>query len=132
MKKIIPHISINNCQEALEYYTGIFGGEIKNTQTGAGMEMFKGHEDKLIHAELHINEDCVLYFNDVFSPQHTVGNNVSQVLDMESEEEIDRIYDALATEGKIMMPLQDTFWGAKHGVVIDKNGLQWNLNFTRA
>jgi PhnB protein len=132
MKKIIPHISIYNCQEALEYYQGIFGGEIKNTQTGAGMEMFKGQEDKLIHAELHVNADCILYFNDVFQPQYTFGTNVSQVLDMDSEEEIDRIYDALTSDGKIMMSLQDTFWGAKHAVVVDKNGLQWDLNFTRA
>jgi PhnB protein len=31
-----------------------------------------------------------------------------------------------------MMALQDTFWGAKHAVIVDKNGLQWDLNFTRA
>jgi PhnB protein len=132
MKKIIPHFSIPNCHEALEFYKNIFGGEIKNTQTGEGLDMFKGQEEKLIHAELHINEECVLYFNDVFQPQQTVGTNVSNVLDMESEEEIDRVYAALSTEGKIMMPLQDTFWGAKHAVVTDKNGLQWDLNFTRA
>lgn len=132
MKKVIPHFSIPNCQEALEYYKGIFGGEIKNTQTGEGLEMFKGQEEKLIHAELHVNEECILYFNDVFQPEHTVGTVVSNVLDMDSEEEIDRIYDALSTEGTIMMALQDTFWGAKHAVVVDKNGLQWDLNFTRA
>jgi PhnB protein len=132
MKKIIPHISINNCKEALEYYKGLFGGEIKNTQTGAGMEMFKGQEDKLIHAELHVNEECILYFNDVLDPQHTVGKNVSMVLDMESEEEINRIYDDLAKDGTVKMALQDTFWGAKHAVLVDKNGLQWDLNFTKA
>lgn len=132
MKKTIPHFSIPNCREALEYYKVIFGGEIKNTQTGEGLEMFKGQEEKLIHAELHVNEECIFYFNDVFQLKHTVGTNVSNVLDMDSEEEIDRIYYALSTEGTIMMTLQDTFWGAKHAVIVDKNGLQWDLNFTRA
>jgi PhnB protein len=131
MKKIIPHISINNCHKAIEYYQSIFGGDIKNTQTGAGMEMFKGQEDKLIHAELHVNNECVLYFNDVFQSQYTIGNNVSHVLEMDSEEEVDRIFETLSSEGTVMMPLQDTFWGAKHGVVVDKNGLIWDLNFTR-
>ncbi|WP_286133402.1 hypothetical protein [Bacillus sp. AFS096315] len=53
MKNISPHIYVENCKEELEYYKQIFGGEIKNTQTGDGMEMFKGHEGKYIHAELY-------------------------------------------------------------------------------
>ncbi|MFD2443895.1 hypothetical protein ACFSO7_07840 [Bacillus sp. CGMCC 1.16607] len=42
MKKIIPHFSIDNCKDALAYYQGLFGGKIKNLQTGAGIEMFEG------------------------------------------------------------------------------------------
>ena len=30
MKNIIPNIFIDNCSENLEYYKGIFGGELKN------------------------------------------------------------------------------------------------------
>ena len=56
MKKLSPHIYLEQCQSALDYYAQIFGGEIKNTQLADGIEMFKGHEGKLIHAELHINE----------------------------------------------------------------------------
>lgn len=61
MNKLIPHLRIENCKEAIEYYQRIFGGEIKNTQLADGIEMFKGHEGKYIHAELHINEDCIIY-----------------------------------------------------------------------
>lgn len=60
MRHILPYIRIENCKEE------IFGGEIKNTQLADGIDMFKGHEGKYIHAELHINSHCVLHFSDMF------------------------------------------------------------------
>ena len=66
MKKLIPHIYLEHCQSALDYYSKNFGGVIKNTQLADGLAMFKGHEGKLMHAELHITASCILYFADVF------------------------------------------------------------------
>lgn len=130
MKKLTPHIYVEHCQAALDYYSQIFGGEIKNTQLADGIEMFKGHEGKLIHAELHINESCILYFADVFGGVEK-GNHIWLSIDLESEEELKTIYDALAQNGKIKMELQDTFWGTKYGVVTDKFGLIWELSFSK-
>ena len=130
MKKLLPHIYIENCKEALEYYKQIFGGEIKNTQTGDGMEMFKGHEGKYIHAELHINKNCLIYFADVFSPL-VKGDNIWTMLDMSSEDEINSIYDSLSKDGEIKMELQDTFWNSRYAVVKDKYGLTWELNLSK-
>lgn len=36
----------------------------------------------------------------------------------------------LAAGGKIEMPMQDTFWGAYFGMITDKFGIQWMVNFT--
>lgn len=131
MKQIIPHITVDNCKEALDFYQGIFGGEIQNTQLADGHEMFKGHEGKYIHAELHINPDCVLYLVDIFGKSPVKGNNIELILDMESESEIDRLYSELSQDGQIKMELQDTMWGAKYGVVTDRYGVIWELNFQK-
>jgi PhnB protein len=131
MKKIIPHIMVDNCQEALEYYKEILGGEVQKAQKADGIEMFKGHEGKLIHAELHINEDCVIYFVDIFERNFNIGNNIGILLELESDEEISRIFTDLSKEGTVKMELQDTFWGAKHGELVDKNGIKWELNYTK-
>ncbi|MBP1948584.1 VOC family protein [Virgibacillus litoralis] len=114
MKKLVPHIRIENCKEEVEYYQQVFGGEIKNTQLADGIDMFKGHEGKYIHAELHINEDCIIYLADVFGDKFPKDSNILLGPDLESEEEITAIYNKLAEEGKVKMELQDTFWGAKH------------------
>lgn len=131
MKYIAPYIRIQHCNEELNYYQDVFGGEIKNTQMADGIEMFKGHEGKCIHAELHINENCQIHFSDVFDNYIDKGNNILLLLELESEEEIKRIYTNLAEAGKIQMELQDTFWGAKHAIVKDKNDIAWELNFTK-
>ncbi|WP_404451024.1 VOC family protein [Virgibacillus necropolis] len=131
MKKLVPHIRIENCKEEVEYYQKAFGGEIKNTQLSDGIEMFKGHEGKYIHAELHINENCILYFADIFGNQLVNGTNMLLGPDLDSEEEITKIYEFLAEDGEIKMELQDTFWGAKHAIVKDKNGISWELNYTK-
>jgi PhnB protein len=41
MKKIIPHMMIEDCKEAIEYYQGVFEGEIKNTQLADGSKCLK-------------------------------------------------------------------------------------------
>jgi PhnB protein len=129
MKTLFPHIYLKNCQSALDYYVQIFGGEIKNTQLSDGIEMFKGHEGKLIHAELHINDRCILYFADVFG-QVESGNHIWLSINLESYEELEAIYNAFAQDGHIKMELQDTFWGSKYAVVNDKFGLTWELSFS--
>lgn len=131
MKKLVPHIRIENCREAVAYYQRIFGGEIKNTQLADGIEMFKGHEGKYIHAELHMSENCTIYFADVFDSKFTRGNHMLLGPDLDSEAEITQIYQDLAKDGEVQMELQDTFWGAKHAIVKDKNGILWELNYTK-
>jgi PhnB protein len=129
MKKIIPEIHIKNCIEAVKYYKEVFGGEIKNEKMADGIESFKGHEGKLIHAELHINPDCVLYFADVFN-EKGVKTYCNLILEMDSEEEINRIYSKLKENGKVRYELQKTFWGAYHAVIEDNYGNTWSLNYT--
>ena len=56
------------------------------------------------------------------------GTNVHLNIDCESVEEIDRLFGALSAGGTVTMPLQDTFWGARFGLLNDKFGVQWMFN----
>ena len=128
MKRITPEIYVNDCKAALDYYKKVFGGEIKNVQMADGKEMFKGFEGKIIHSELHISPECVLYLVDIFGEGKTAGN-VNVVLELESEEEINSIYSELSKSGTVKYALQKTFWGAYHAVVTDCYGNTWGLNY---
>jgi PhnB protein len=120
MKKITPNIAVENCEQTIQYYQQVFGGEIKGVN--------KTPDGKIMHAELHVNPDCVFYFNDVFDGK-TQGDNISLVLEMDSEEEMNRLYQALKEGGTVNFELQKTFWGAFHAVVLDKHGVIWSLNY---
>lgn len=128
MKKIIPNISVENCKEALEYYKEVFGGEIKNVQMADGKEMFKGQEGKIIHAELHVNDDCIMYLNDFGEKKER--SNISLILQLDSEDEINRLYAVLSEKGNVTFALQKTFWGSHHAVITDCHGTTWSLDYS--
>lgn len=129
MRRIIPNITVENCKEALEYYKDVFGGEVKNVQMANGKEMFKGHEGKIIHSELVINDNCIMYITDIFGPKAN-DSNISLMLELESQEEINKLYALLKEKGIVTYELQRTFWGSYHAVVTDCYGITWNLDYS--
>ncbi|WP_020156087.1 VOC family protein [Caldibacillus debilis] len=110
MKWAIPHLYIPNCREAGEFYRRIFGGTIKNVQPADGIEGFRGQGGKYLHTELPINERIVFYLAVVFSGSVRKSSRVCIVLELESEDEIKKRYNALAEDGEVKMELQNTFW----------------------
>jgi PhnB protein len=121
MKSIIPNLFIDNCKENLEFYKRIFSGELNN--------IAPRHDaaEKIMHAELHINKDCVLYFGDKLE-EAPPDPNIHIFLKFESEAEIQKVYDSLKKEGEVELELDQSFWGTLHAVVIDKNGITWDLD----
>lgn len=58
-------------------------------------------------------------------------SNILLLQELESENEIQQIYNVLKEDGEVQLELQDTFWGAKHAIVKYKNGIMWELNYTK-
>ena len=56
------------------------------------------------------------------------GTNLSLSLNFNDADEMNKIFVALSEEGKITMELQDTFWGARFGMLTDKYGFDWMFN----
>ena len=53
---------------------------------------------------------------------------ISIFVDCESEEELERLYSALAADGKILMPLDNWGFSQRFGWVSDRFGVSWQLN----
>jgi PhnB protein len=122
MKSASPYIFVDNCQDVMEYYQGLYGGEIINIQ--------KNDDGKCLHAELHVGNSTI-HFSDTFGKIHE-GDNVRVSLECESEEEIRRVYESLSIGAQtITAPLQDTFWGAIHANLVDQFGIGWLLNYQK-
>ena len=59
------------------------------------------------------------------------GNNFHICLSCESAEETERLFTALGDRGRVTMPLQDMFWGARFGMVVDRFGVSWMFNYEK-
>jgi PhnB protein len=130
-----PYIMFNgNARKALELYKEVFEGEIIEIQTyGEAKYPTPPEADELlIHAKFK-KDAFLLMVSDTFpSSPFEIGNNLSLVLELESEAEIQKIYDQFSQNGSILMELQDTFWGAKYAKVQDAFGVIWDLNYTKS
>ena len=88
-------------------------------------------KDLVMHIELPILGGHVLMGTD--APESmgfsvTRGNNVYINLEPDTRAETDRLFNALARDGKVEMPLQEMFWGGYFGSLIDRFGIQWMFN----
>ncbi|ALC81238.1 MULTISPECIES: VOC family protein [Bacillus] len=130
-----PYLLFNgNAREALEYYKEIFEGEIIELQTYGEADYPTPPEadEKIIHAQFKKGNLFLMASDSFPGSEVEFGSNISLALEIESEEEIQNLYDRFTERGTALMELQDTFWGAKYGKVKDPYGVIWDLNFTKA
>jgi PhnB protein len=129
--KLITYLTFaGQCEEALNFYKDVLGAELlQMSYMGDGqMEVPEHVKGKVMHARLKIGEN-VLFMSDTFDPSTVVqGNNVSLTLEIENLDQLEKLFNSLSANGKVKMPLQDTFWGARFGMFIDKFGIHWMMN----
>lgn len=134
MKKCMPYLMFyGRAAEAAVFYGDLFGLETVDRQRYGDAEFPtpEGAEEFLIHC--HLKGPCLeLMLADSTEPEPEIPiRSVSFMIDCESEEEINRLYDALLEEGRRLMELQETFWGATFAKVEDRFGFTWDLNYQK-
>lgn len=125
-----------NCREAFEFYRSVFGGEFTAFQTFAAapldMPVPEAEKDRVMHVSLPIGSSVLMGSDSAsgFGPPVVVGNNFSIAIEAESRAHCDEVFGKLSAGGKVLMPLQETFWGAYYGLWTDKFGINWMANYT--
>ncbi len=131
MEAIVPYLNFNgNATEALAFYAKAFDGKVLFQQTfgDSPMESPADYKDKVMHATFQAG-DLTFMVSDSM-PGHPVsgGTNLSLSLNFKSVADIDKTFAALSEGATVTMPLQDTFWGAKFGMLTDQFGINWMFN----
>lgn len=137
MATVNPYLNfLGNTEEAFNFYKSVFGGEFAVLQrfkdTGHGANIAESDSEKIMHVALPIGKGNVLMGTDTLeSLGHTltVGNNFHLSLSPESKEEADQLFNGLAEGGQITVPIEKAFWGAYFGMLIDKFGIRWMVNY---
>lgn len=134
VKQSVPYIHFsNNCAEAMSFYQQCLGGELTMMKVGETpmAEQMQGMEDMVMHSQL-VGDGWAVFASDWCAPtERRDGNNFSVMLECTDEASQTQMYDKLSAGGTQSMPLSDTFWGARFGMLKDKFGVDWMLNLTK-
>jgi PhnB protein len=117
------------CEAAFRFYERCFGGTITSLLAWGDSPMAKDAPPewgaKILHASFSVG-DVVLAGADTQRYERPRGFSV--MLGLSDRIEAERIFDALAEDGTVTVPLQETFWAIRYGWVTDRFGIPWTIN----
>lgn len=131
-----PYLSFNGrCEEAFRFYEKVLGGQIVAMMPHAGspMEQHVPPEwrEKIMHARL-IVDDKVLMGSDAMPDRYETMKGFNVTLGIDDPAEADRVFAALAENGTVQMPIQETFWAHRFGMLVDQFATPWMINCEKA
>ncbi|HXF42734.1 MAG TPA: VOC family protein [Pyrinomonadaceae bacterium] len=127
-------------EEAFNFYRSIFGGDFAAVMRwehapddcGDTSALSEAEKKAIMHIALPIGDGNVLMGADwvgEMGGQLNQGNNFSISYNTHSKDEADRVFNALSEGGNIIMPMADMFWGSYWGLLTDKFGIQWMVDY---
>jgi PhnB protein len=131
-----PYLNFDGqCAEAFRFYEKALGGKIVVMQTFGETpemgEMPPALRDRVLHARLVVG-DQLLMGSDSQPDQHQPAQGFAVALQIDTPAEAERIYAALAEDGTVELPLQQTFFAERFGMLKDRYGTPWMLNCEQA
>lgn len=100
---------------------------MKYGETPAAEHVPGGFSDKVIHATISVNGQ-IFYGADPPADQYKKPQGFALALGIKDPAEADRVFAALAENGVVQMPIQETFWALRFGMLVDQFGTPWMIN----
>src|SRR5712691_8777144 len=118
------HLTFNGqCEAAFKFYERCLGGKIAFMLTWGNSPMASDAPpefgDKILHGRITVG-DTDLVGADVPSQQYVQPKGFFVLLNMDDPEASERVFNALAENGKVLVPIQKTFWDLRFGSVVDQ------------
>jgi PhnB protein len=138
MASINPYIHFNgNAEEAFNFYKSVFGGNFTavirfKDMKFEGAPNFEKEAEKIMHIALPIGKHNLLLGSD--TPEQMGKHNEMETrskisITAESKEEADHLFNGLSVGGQIEMPIAESPWGSYFGMLRDKFGIEWMVDF---
>lgn len=134
--RLTPHVNFKGqCEAAFKFYERCFGGKILTTttydSTPAGEHVAAEWRKKVMHAEIMIGTQKIMGA-DPPPDRYEPCKGFALAVEVDQPAEADRIFSALAENANVTMPIQQTFWSARFGMLEDQFGIPWMVNCAAA
>ena len=130
--QVNPYLSFNGqCETAFKVYEQCLGGQLGPIFRYAGSPMAgqvpPDWQDKVMHGSVTVGGQ-VLMGGDVAPDRYEEPKGFSLSIQITSTTEAERIFHELGQGGRVVMPLEKTFWAARFGMLVDRFGIPWLIN----
>ena len=120
-----------NCEAAFKFYAESLDGKIDamvpHEGTPAGAHVSSEWIKKILHASMTVG-GTVLMGSDAPDDRYQKPQGFSVSLQTKTPEEAERAFQALARGGSVRMPIQETFFATRFGMLVDQFGVPWMIN----
>lgn len=130
--RIEPYLTFKgDCEAAFRFYARCFGGRLGPMFPYGGSSLTElappDWQDKIMHGSVELG-DRVLMGADTAPDRYEEPRGFTLSIQIASAPEAERIFRVLAEGGKVVMPLEKTFWAERFGVLVDRFGIPWQIN----
>lgn len=134
--KLIPFLGFNGkTHEAMAFYAQVLGGKVTSEMRYRDMPPMENTDgcgemppetlDHVAHSQLEVGSAILMAAD---GPSSGGENSTTINIDVDSVEEAERVFKALADGGEVKMPIGETFWAHRWGFLIDRYGKPWMVN----
>jgi PhnB protein len=121
------------CEEAFQFYEKLLGGKIEGifrySGTPAAGQVPPEWSEKIMHISLKVDDSQLMGAD---SPPAMGGGGPAKrfcmSISLKDPAQAEQIFNGLTEGGTVQMPLQQTFWAAKFGMLVDRFGIPWMVN----
>ncbi|HEU5418520.1 MAG TPA: VOC family protein [Streptosporangiaceae bacterium] len=128
-----PYLNFNgNARQALEFYQGVFGGDLNVNTFGQMGAADSPDADKIMHGQLQTSAGYTIMAADVpahMEYQPLAGASVS--LSGDDGDALRGYWQQLSAAGTVIVPLEKQMWGDEFGMCTDQFGVPWMVNISQ-
>jgi PhnB protein len=119
------------CAAAFKFYEKCLGGKIGMTMTYGESPMADKSPPEMRNAVMHTRisvGDTLIMGSDSPPDRYQKPQGFSVAVNTEDPAEADRVFAALSANGTVTMPIAETFWAKRFGMLVDQFGIAWMVN----
>ena len=124
-----PYISFEGrAQEAIDFYKTALGAQVEVVMqfkdAPPDMQANMPNKDKVMHSAFKVGDTTIMATDGQCSGKSEFSG-ITLTITANSDAEADKLFNALAQGGKVNMPMSETFFATRFGMVADKFGVGW-------
>lgn len=128
-----PYLTFNkNCREAFAFYEQALGATIQAVMTWGDSpmadEMPPEAQDMVMHAELEVGGFVIMGSDGAPGEVYEGIKGANVVFNTDTAEEAEALFARLGEGGEVTMPMEETFWALRFGLLRDRFGVPWMIN----